>query len=192
MAMAKASEKSNTLRKKTQQCLHLHFHLIFLWPVALCTESIFLTPFPIYYWETAGRKGKYRLECSLCRLTDCALHKNSDEIAVCFLFPVFILSEKVMMIVWCGWGVLVDTHLFSPNSTSCLALFQNTNHAFLAEKLHFSIKFTACSLFSHRLHPGLDSMCLLKFSWSKPVVQIYIKGCETSVNYPSATDEFAH
>lgn len=88
MAMAKASEQSDKLGKKTHQCLNLHFHLIFFWPVALCTESIFLTPFPIYYWETAGRKGKYWLECSLCLLTDCALHKNSNEIAVCFLFPV--------------------------------------------------------------------------------------------------------
>lgn len=84
--MAKASEQTNKLEEKPHQCLHLHFHLIFLWPVALCTESIFLTPFPIYYSQTAGRKGKYWLECSLCLLADCTLHNNSDEIAVCFLF----------------------------------------------------------------------------------------------------------
>lgn len=51
MAMAKASEQGNKLRRgehTKHSSLHLHFHLIFLWPVALCTESIFLTPFPIY------------------------------------------------------------------------------------------------------------------------------------------------
>lgn len=102
MAMGKASEQCNKLGNKTHQCLHLHFHLIFLWPVALCTESIFLTPFPIYYWETAGRKGKYWLECSLCLLTDCTLHKNSDEIAVCFLFLClyFIWESNDGCLMW--------------------------------------------------------------------------------------------
>lgn len=93
---------TNWGRKHIKYCsLHLHFHLIFLWPVALCTESIFLTPFPIYYLEKAGREGRYWLtECSLCLYTKCTLHKNSNEIAVCFLLLCLYFKWKINNDCW--------------------------------------------------------------------------------------------
>lgn len=89
--MAEASEQRNKLRKKiiiSQKRPDLHFYLIFLWPVAPCTESIFLTQFPIYDGETAGRKQEYWLaQCSLSLCSDCSLHKNHNENAICFRSP---------------------------------------------------------------------------------------------------------
>lgn len=105
IAMAKAWKKGNKLREKTHQTQQssFTFSFNFPWPVALCTESIFLTPFPICYWETAGREGKYWLtECSLCLLTKCALHKHGNEIAVCFLFLClyFIWNSNNGCLIW--------------------------------------------------------------------------------------------
>lgn len=138
MGMAKPLEQSNKLGEKTHQCLHLHFHLIFLWPVALCTESIFLTPFPIYYWETAGRKGRYWLERSLCLLTDCTLHKNSDEIAVCFLFlclySIWESNDGCLMWLSCD----SQYKFISPSAQHiCSALSWPTNDRFLKERRCF-------------------------------------------------------
>lgn len=154
--MAKGLRAEWQVGEKTHQCLHLHFHLIFFWPEALCTESIFLTPFPIYYQETAGRKGKYWLECSLCLLTDYALHKNGDEIAVCFPFSsVFILSKRVMMVAWCGWGVTVDTHLFPPHNASDPVLSSNTVPSFQGRslKLRSKVKYLGFFFLSQMVSP---------------------------------------
>lgn len=157
--MAKGLRAEWQVGEKTPQCLHLHFHLIFFWPEALCTESIFLTPFPIYYQETAGRKGKYWLECSLCLLADYALHKNGDEIVVCFPFSsVFILSKRVMMVVWCGWGVIVDTHSFPPHNASDPVLSSNTVPSFKGRSLKSRRKvkhlgFLFCHLLDCKAHP---------------------------------------
>lgn len=89
--------------RQTHSGPHLHFHFIPLWPVALCKESIFLTPFPIYYRETAGRKGTYRLaECLSCPPADCTLHESADKAAVCFLFLRlwFIRKDYAGRLTW--------------------------------------------------------------------------------------------
>lgn len=97
--LKKPSKLGNRLREgKTHQTLQssFTFSFNFPWPVALCTESIFLTPFPIYYQEKAGREGRYWLtECSLCLHTKCTLHKNGNEIAVCFLCLCLYFKWKI-------------------------------------------------------------------------------------------------